>query len=213
MATDLHELRQTLCEAGRRLWERNLVGACEGNLSARLDDGTFLATPSGVSKGHLEPDHLAIVDADGNSVNDIPASSEIGLHMAIYRGRPDCQAVVHAHPPTATAFGLAGKAFRDDLLPESAIVLGSVATVPFSMPGTPEVGAAITPLLDGHKTFILSHHGAVVMGNDLWDAVYRMETLERVAQIIMNAELLGGSIPMPDPAFERLRADWLHGKL
>jgi L-fuculose-phosphate aldolase len=205
-------LRAAMCEVGRRLWQRGLVGGAEGNLSARLSPQRILCTPSGVGKGHLKVSDLVVIDNHGNPVGDGKPSSEIKLHVRIYACRPDCQAVVHAHPPTATGFALAGEDIPDDLLPEAAIVLGSVATVPFAMPGTDELPDRIEPLLEDHKAFLLSHHGAVTLGADLHDACLRMETLERIAHVVYVARQLGGARPMPNDAFQTL-SKYLHGKL
>jgi L-fuculose-phosphate aldolase len=208
------ELRAAMCEVGRRLWQRGLIGAAEGNLSCRLSSRQLLCTPSGVSKGHLRPADLVVIDLQGRPVGDSPApSSEIKLHLRCYHKRPDCQAVVHAHPPVATAFTLAGEDIPDNVLPESGYVLGSVATVPFGYPGTDEVPERLEPYLEDHKTFLLSHHGAVVLGKDLHDAYNRMETLERVAVVLMNAQIMGGARPMPEVAFDRLLRESLTGRL
>jgi L-fuculose-phosphate aldolase len=207
-------LRAGLCEVGRRLWQRGLIGAAEGNLSCRLSPRQLLSTPSGASKGHLRPADLVVVDLQGRPVGDGPApSSEIKLHLRCYQKRPDCQAVVHAHPPVATAFTLAGEDIPDNVLPESGMVLGSVVTVPFGYPGTDEVPDQLEPFLEDHKTFLLSHHGAVTLGKDIYDAYNRMETLERVATALMYARLMGGVRPMPEPAFDRLLAESLSGRL
>lgn len=208
------QLRAAICEVGRRLWQKGLVGGAEGNISCRLSPRQLLVTPRGASKGHLKPDEIVVTDLRGNPIDPSRAvSSEVKLHLAVYAARPDCQAVVHAHPPVATAFALAGEEIPDNLLPEAAVVLGSVATVPFAMPGTEEVPEAIAPLLEDHKTFLLAHHGAAVMGADLYDAYNRMETLERVANVILHARALGGPRPLPDSAFDRLLQTALNGQL
>jgi len=207
------QLRAAMCEVGRRLWQRGLIGATEGNISARLSSRQILCTPGGISKGHMRPDDLVVIDNHGTPIGPGQPSSEIKLHLRILHKRPDCMAVVHAHPPTATGFALADEEIPDNLLPESAYVLGSVATVPFCMPGTDEVPNAIEPLLADHKTFLLSHHGAVVMGKDLWDAYNRMETLERIARIVLTARILGIPRPMPERAFDVMLANALNGKL
>lgn len=206
-------VRALLCDIGRRLWQRGLVGACEGNLSVRLDEARILCTPAGVSKGHLKPNDLLVIDRAGKPLGGGTPSSEIKMHLRIYDRRPDCQAVVHAHPPIATGFALSGTEIPDNLLPEAAMSLGSVALVPFGMPGTDEVPNQLEPLLADHKTFLLSHHGAVVLGSDLHDAYHRMETLERVAQIVLVARLLDGPRPLPKAAFESLLASSLTGRL
>jgi L-fuculose-phosphate aldolase len=201
-----------MCEVGRRLWQRGLIGATEGNFSARLGSNRLLCTPSGLSKGHMRPDDLLVIDEQGNPITDGRPSSEIRLHLRVFAKRPDCMAVVHAHPPIATAFTVAGETIPDDLMPEAMYVLGPVAAVPFAMPGTDEVPDGLEPYLAGHKTFLLSHHGAATMGNNLMDACYRMETLERIAHIILSARLLGTPRLLPSDALERL-SGLLHGKL
>lgn len=140
------QLRAQMCEVGRRLWQRDLVGGCEGNLTVRLSSRQILCTPSGVSKGHLKPNELVIIDNHGNPIAGGQPSSEIKLHLRILAKRKDCNAVIHAHPPVATAFALAGEDIPDNLLPESAYVLGSVATVPFGMPGTDDLPDKLEPL-------------------------------------------------------------------
>ena len=179
----------------------------------RISPLRILATPAGVSKGHLKPSDLVLVDRKGVPVEGGTPSTELKLHLRIYDKRPDCQAIVHAHPAIATGFALAGEEIPDDLMPESATVLGSVATVPYATPGTEELPDAIEPLLEDHKTFLLSHHGAVTLGKDLLDAYDRMETLERVARIYLTARLLGGAKPMPEDAFVKLAPIVLHGRL
>jgi len=200
------ELREQMVAAGRRLWERDLVGATEGNLSCRLGDH-ILCTPSGLSKGHLTPEDLVVIDHSGRSLNeiDLKPSSEIRLHLRLYREIPDAQAVVHAHPLTATAFATCGETVPVEMLPEAVVVLGTVALVPFAMPGTDELPDALTPFCRVHRTFLLANHGAATIGSTLMDAVYRMETLERVAQIIFRARQIGTPSPLPESALIRLR--------
>lgn len=200
------ELREQMVAAGRRLWERDLVGATEGNLSCRLGEHV-LCTPSGLSKGHLAPEDLVVIDHAGRSLNetDLKPSSEIRLHLRLYREIPEAQAVVHAHPLTATAFATCGEAVPVEMLPEAVVVLGTVALVPFAMPGTDELPDALTPFCRGHRTFLLANHGAATIGRTLMDAVYRMETLERVAQIVFRARQIGIPSPLPEDALIRLR--------
>lgn len=206
-------LRETMCQVGRRLWDRGLVGACEGNLSARLPEGRLLCTPAGVPKGRLEPDDLVVLEPDGELVSGRRPSTEIRMHLRCYGRRPDGMAVVHAHPPVATALTVAGRPIPAGMLPEADMVLGPVASVPFSMPGTDEVPDNLDPFLSDHKTFLLSHHGAVTLGKDLWDACDRMETLERVAAVLWHASVLGGLVPLPAVAAEVLAGRGLHGRL
>jgi L-fuculose-phosphate aldolase len=207
------ELRSELCEAGRRLWQKDLIGGAEGNLSVRLSPQRILCTPSGVSKGHLKPNQIVVIDQKGNPVGEGKPSSEIKMHVRAYAERPDCVAIVHAHPPIATAFALAGEEIPDNLLPEAAIVLGSVPIIPFAMPGTYEVPDSLEPYLADHKTFLLSNHGALALGKSVFDALHRMETLERIAQVVFLARQIDRPRPMPDEAFSMLLKSALNGKL
>lgn len=198
------EAKHAIVEAGRRLWYRGLVGAKEGNISVRLEDGTILCTAAGLDKGHMDVSGIVEMSLDGSYRGSVPPSSEVRIHLRAYRDRPDCRAVVHAHPPTATAFTVAEVPFPDHCLPEASYVLGPVASVPFAFPGSEEVAETLAPFLPGHKTFLLSHHGAMTLGATLEDAVDRMETLERIALILTNAQSLGRVVPMPQSAVERL---------
>lgn len=202
-----------MCRVGRRLWERGLVGACEGNLSVRQEDGRILCTPTGVSKGHLTPEGFVVLEPGGEPATGGTPSSEVRMHLRCYACRPDCLAVVHAHPPVATAFTVAGRNIPTGVLPEADVVLGPVAAVPFAMPGTDEVPDNLEPYLAGHKTFLLCHHGAVALGKDLWDACDRMETLERVANVLWRATMLGGVARLPEEAAKVLAERGLHGRL
>lgn len=207
------QMRADVCEVGRRLWQKGLIGATEGNLSVRLDAERLLCTPSGKSKGHLQPDDLVLINLAGEPLGAERPSSEIRLHTRIYQDRPDCLAVVHAHPPTATGMTIAGASIPDDILPEAVVVLGPVATIPFAMPTTPEVPSMIGPFLADHKTFLLSHHGAVTLGTDIFDAANRMETLERVAAMLLVARQWGAVQAMPQAAFDALAPTYLNGRL
>lgn len=211
--SDEARLRREVCDVGTRLWERGLVGANEGNITVRIAEDLLLATPAGLCKGQLEPDQLVVIRTDGTPVSGGQPSSEIKLHLRCYRRRPDCVAVVHAHPPVATAFTVAEDDIPDDVLPESGFVLGPVAVVPFGFPGTEELPDQLEPFLDDHKTFLLSHHGALTMGRNVWDACDRMETLERVATVLLHAKSLGRVTPMPRAGFSKLLEVALDGRL
>lgn len=201
------ELRKQLVEIGRRLSERGLVGATEGNLSCRLGNQSFLCTPSGVGKGGLRPADLVVVDSGGASLrHGTPPSSEFRLHLYAYARRPDVTAVVHAHPLTATAFALAHVAIPGGLLPEGEVVLGPVALCDFGMPGTDDLPATLEPHIAECDTFLLANHGAVTFGMTIEDAFWRMETLERVATIYRDALALGGAKPLPPGALAPLHA-------
>ncbi|MBL8088536.1 MAG: class II aldolase/adducin family protein [Chthonomonas sp.] len=207
------KLRELMCEVGQRMLGAHLVCATEGNLSARMPDGRLLCTPRGVSKGHLKPEDLVVVDLAGTPFGPGTPSSEILLHLEVYRQREDCMAVVHAHPPHATAFAVAGETIPDHLTPEASAVLGSVPLAPFGFPGTTAVPQSISRLIVDHKAILLSHHGAVTLGRDLLDAYYRMETLEATARLAWLTRALGGPSPLPADATERLRSEFGNGQL
>lgn len=206
-------LRAAICEVGRRLWQRGLVSGNEGNISVRISPDTVLCTPAGAGKGQMKPDEIVKIDLSGKPLDGGRPSSEIKIHLEAYRKRPDCAAVVHAHPPTALAFTLAGVEIPDNVLPESAVILGSVPTVPFKMPGTQDLADEISPYLEDHKTLLLSHHGAMVLGKDVYDAWARMECLESVCKVLMSARLLGDTRPMPASAFNQFLETALNGRL
>jgi L-fuculose-phosphate aldolase len=200
-------LRAALCAAGRRLYERDLIGAGEGNLSARLDEGTFLVTPSGVSKGDLDPDDLLVVDANGEVVaGRLRPSTELRMHLAAYAARPEIAAAVHAHPITAVALTVAGAPWPGDIVPEAAVTLGPVAITRFAVPGTADVPEAMAAALPGHDVLLLSRHGALTLGATVAEAVDRMETLERVARIALSARAFGGCTPIPPEEVDRVLA-------
>lgn len=198
-------LRTALCAAGRRLVAADLIGAAEGNLSARLAGGTFLVTPSGLSKAALEPGQLLEVDAAGRMVGGAGRpSTELPMHLCAYAARPDAMALVHAHPITAVGFTIAGAAWPGDLVPEAAVTLGRVAVAPFATPGTAEVPASLAPYLAGHDVILLSRHGALCLGATVEEALGRMETLERVARMALVALALGRCEPLPQAIVEEV---------
>jgi L-fuculose-phosphate aldolase len=204
---DERKLRSELAAVCRRLHERDLIGAGEGNASARMGGGRFLVTPSGVSKASLRPADLLVVDAGGRKLRGAGRpSSELGMHLAAYQARPDAMALVHAHPITAVALTVAGLPPPNHLLPEASVVLGEVAVAPFATPGTPEVAASVSPLLARHDVVLLERHGALALGATPSQACDRMETLERVARVALLARLLGRCEPLGAEAVARVIA-------
>ena len=200
-------LREALVEVCRRLHDRDLIGAGEGNVSARLGPDRFLVTPAGASKGHLAPADLVVVDRSGAVVRGRGrASTELKMHLAAYAARPDVAAAVHAHPITAVALTVAGAPPPGDLVPEAAVTLGVVAVAPFAVPATDEVPASLAPLLPGHDVLLLERHGALTLGRSLAEAYDRMETLERVARIALVARLAGRCEPLSPEAVDRVLA-------
>lgn len=189
-----YELRKQLVEIGRRLYERQLIVAMDGNVSCRVGPNRFLTTPSGVCKGTLTPDQLVAVDQDGKKLaGSLKPSSEFGMHAAIYALRPDVMAIVHAHPSTATAFSVAGKSLAEPILTEVVLTVGSIPTASYATPGTPEVADSIRGLMATYDCCILDHHGVVTVGRDLLEAFYRMETVEQTAKVALAAHQLGGA--------------------
>ena len=185
-------LRQEIVRVCHRLYERGLIAGGEGNVSGRLDDGTILITPSGASKIDVLESDLVIVDASGKLVaGSGSASSELGMHLRIYERRPDVRAVVHAHPPFATAFAVAGQDLMAPVLPEILVQIGGVPLVPYATPGSPALAAAIEPFLPHHDAFLMANHGATSFGSTLSIAHQRMESLEHAARIIFSARALG----------------------
>ena len=176
----------------RRLWEAGLIAGADGNVSVRLGPRRVLVTPSGLLKCDLAAADLVEVDLAGvRRSGSRRASSELDLHLRVYRSRPDCGAVVHAHPPMATAYAVAGEPIPADVLPELILYLGSVPLVPYAMTGTPALGDAVEPFLATHVAVLLANHGAVAWGPDLATAQLRMESLEHSARILLAARALG----------------------
>ncbi|MBI1723129.1 MAG: class II aldolase/adducin family protein [Gemmatimonadetes bacterium] len=172
--------------------ERGLIAGTDGNIAVRLAGDRVLVTPSGRAKGELSPEDLVEVDLAGHHVRGSnQASSELGMHLVILRVRPDVGAVVHAHPPVATGFTIAGRTLDEDVIPELVVQTGPVPLVPYAMPGTPDLGETIAPYARGHDALLLANHGAVTMGGTLDEAHHRMESLEHSARILLTARLLG----------------------
>jgi L-fuculose-phosphate aldolase len=204
------ELARAICEAGRLLYERGLIAGAEGNISARLGD-RILVTPAGVGKGRLEPGDLVDVDLSGKVLHGSGRpSSELGMHLAILSLRHDVGAVVHAHPPVATGFAVAGKMLGDGALAELVTLFGTVPVVPYGAPGTPELGERVKPYAREHDALLLANHGAVTVAPTVEDARLRMESLEQGARILLVARLLGGARPLSPEELDRLVAPRRH---
>ena len=176
----------------RRLYERGLVAGPDGNVSVRQEDGSILVTPSGLSKVDVTPDDLVVVTLDGRVREGRHApSSELRMHVRIYQRRPDVHAVVHAHPPAATGFAVAGEAFVAPVLPEVILQLGEVPLVPYATPGSDALADAFEPFLASHDCFLMANHGATTVAPTLTTALQRMESLEHGARILLAARALG----------------------
>lgn len=198
MTTNERTLRQEIVTIGRLLYERGLIVAGDGNISARLGEDLAITTPAGACKGMLAPDDLVVVDLEGRVRNGSRrASSELPMHLAVYQHRLDVRAVVHAHPPTAVACTLAGVTMEECVLPEVILTLGAVPTAPYAMTGTREMYDVIASLLPHHNAILLTHHGALTVGDTLMRAFMRMEQVEHTAKILLAAHQLGGAQPLP----------------
>jgi L-fuculose-phosphate aldolase len=191
MPTD-ERVRDDIVEVGRRLWQRGYVASNDGNISVRLDDRRLMTTPANVSKGFMTADMMVITDFEGKKLSgDRKASSELKMHLQVYRDRPDANAVVHAHPPTATGFAVAGIPLDRAVLAEVVTTLGSIPIAEYATPSTDELPAACSKYLKAHDGLLLANHGALAIGPDLFTAYYRMETIEHFARISLVTRTLG----------------------
>lgn len=201
------DIREQICDVCHKMWQLGWVAANDGNVSAKLPDGSFMATPTGISKSFITPDKLVRIDADGNVLEaeeGYRPSSEIKMHLRCYAERDDVGAVVHAHPPAATGFAVAHKSLDEYSMIETVIVLGSIPVTPYGTPSTYEVPDAIAPYLAEHDALLLMNHGALTVGADVITAYYRMETMELFAKISLNAHILGGAKEISKENIDRL---------
>ncbi len=206
-------LREQICLIGRLMHQKNFIDGSAGNLSARLDDGRVLATPSGLAKGFMSPDQLIVVDLDGERVDtptaanaDLRPTSEVLMHLECYRQRPDVGGVVHAHPAYCIALTLIGYNFSHAVIPEAVVLLGAVPVTPYATPSGPENRDAIRGLIGQHDAILLAHHGSLTAAATVWDAYLLLETLEHTAHILYLAEQMGGPRALPPHQVAKLLA-------
>jgi L-fuculose-phosphate aldolase len=193
------ELREAICEVGRRLHERGFVAAWDGNISARLPDGSFLCSPTMCSKGRLTPESLCVVDdAGGQLSGSRNRTSEILLHLSIYRHRPDVNAVVHSHAPHATAFAISGRPVPTGVLAEAEYFLGPVPTAPYTLPGTQLFADSVVSFLPGARALILANHGAVTFGPTLELAWGYTEVLDAYCRVLLLSRTIGPPVRLSD---------------
>lgn len=198
-------LREQLTEICRRLYERGLIAAGDGNVSCRLGEDRVLVTPSGFHKGFIQPQDLIVTDLQGRRKRGLHApSSEFLMHALCYAERPDVGAVVHAHPPMAVALALAGVSLSEPVLSEACLVLGPVLTAPYSTPTTEEVPRVLRPYIRQSNAIVMHRHGALTIGRNLQEAWHRMETLEHSAKILHAAHALGPVASLAPAEAERL---------
>lgn len=203
-ATSETEARSAIVEIGRRLYAKGYVVANDGNISCRLDASRILTTPTGVCKGFMREDQLVIVDLDGQPLTPGRPSSELPMHLFIYRQRPDVRAVVHAHPPYATGFSTAGQPLDRCVLAEVVVTIGSVPLAEYATPSTEELPRTLEPFIHNHEAFLLANHGVVTIGAGLFEAYYKLERVEHFAQIVFIARQLGGERVLPRSQVEKL---------
>ena len=199
------ELRETIVEIGKLVYQKGWVASNDGNISYRLDQARVLCTPTGISKGMMRPDDLIICDMHGNKIEGKrERTSEILMHLTIYGMRPDIRSVVHCHPPYATGFAVAGRPLNVAILPEVIVGLGCIPLAEYGLPGTQALTDTLTPYIPKYDALLMANHGAVCYGDDLWKAFFKMETLEHTAKISLVSELLGGAKALPREEVDKL---------
>jgi len=205
--TNEWELKKLFVEIGRRIWVRGFVASNDGNMSVRLNEKEILTTPTGVSKGFLTPEMIIRCDLAGKMLagdSRYRPSSEVKMHLDVYKERPDVNAVVHAHPQYATSFAVAGIPLNKCVLPEAIIVIGAVPIAPYGLPSTMEIPDRARPYIKTSDAILLENHGALTLGTDLLNAYHKMETLEHTASIVWKAIQLGNLNVLPEEERERL---------
>jgi L-fuculose-phosphate aldolase len=196
--------RQEIIEVCRAAYAKGYISGLEGNFSIRLSEDLILTTPRSTCKNRITEDDLVLTDLAGNPVEGGRPSTELKMHLVAYQHRSDVKAVVHAHPTTAVAFSVAGKRLDEGILPEVVCTIGEIPTAPYATPSTDEVPESIEPLVAKHDAIVLDHHGVLCFGTDLWDAYYKLETVEHFAQTLLVAQLLGGPIKLPEYQIKKL---------
>ncbi len=206
MGSDYQKIVFELVDVCHRIYDRGFVTATDGNISARLPGGNILATPTSLNKGMVRADDFVEVDPEGSLVSGLNRpSSELLMHLYIYRQRPDVQAIVHAHPPYATGFATARIPLNECLFPEVIVGLGAIPLAPYGTPSTSEVVESIEPFVPNADAILLANHGVVTYGRDLLNAYFKMEKVEHAAHITFVARLLGGEKPLSEADIEKLR--------
>ena len=196
MDTPLWQLKKQMAQIGHRIWQKGFCAGNEGNHSVRISEDRVLCTPTGISKGFLEADDMCIVDMDGNQVEPNPKgrkrTSEVLVHLAIYKKRPDVKAVIHSHPPHATAFAIAQIPLPEGIHPEAEVFLGKVRTAPYATPSKPELPDSIVPLIGPEtNTVLMANHGSLSFSFDLTDTYYKLEILDAYCRVLLLTKQLG----------------------
>ena len=199
------QAKRDILEVGRRMYSGGFVAANDGNISARVGENVVWATPTNVSKGFMSEDMLVKLDLDGNVLEGTyKPSSEVKLHLAVYRNDPGILGVVHAHPPIATAFAAAGIPLDEALLQETVVMLGVVPVAPYTCPGSRELAESAASYVKEYNAVLLEHHGAVTWGDSVMRAYFRLESVEYYAKMMMNSRLMGVTRPMTEEQIDEL---------
>jgi L-fuculose-phosphate aldolase len=207
-AQELNKMRRQICDVGRYLYNKSYISGTGGNISVRLANGTFFITPSKCNKGFLTPKDIAVMDADGNDLTKgLTASSEKLVHLHLYKNLPNVGAVIHAHPPAATAHAMAGQDIDCTCAPETMVFLGDrVPYIPYETPSTQALPDAFNQYLDKKiRAYLMGNHGVAVVGKDLQDAYNNIETLELYARTLIYARIIGGAKPISPEKVKHLK--------
>lgn len=202
-----YELKKQICEIGKRIYQNGFVAANDGNISVRISENEVLCTPTGVSKGYMTPDMICKVDLEGkvlSASNGHKPSSEVKMHLRVYKQRKDVKSVVHAHPPYATSHAIAGIPLVQPIMPEAVISLGCVPIAKYGTPSTEEIPDAVEEYLENYNAVLLENHGALSWGDSLTGAYFKMEGLEFFAKLLTISNQLGGAKELPEYQVERL---------
>ena len=202
-----YEIKKQICDIGKRIYDRGMVAANDGNISVKISDNEYLCTPTGVSKGFMTPDYICKIDGQGNVLQasgNFKPSSEIKMHLRVYQHRPDVKSVVHAHPIYATSFAIAGIPLTQPIMPEAVIALGCVPIAEYGTPSTNEIPDAVEKYLPYYDAVLLANHGALTYSDSLLAAYHKMESVEFYAQLLYQAKMLGGPKPLSEEQVQRL---------
>ncbi len=203
-----YEIKRAIIDIGRQMYEKGFVAANDGNISCRAGENEIWATPTGVSKGFMDPDMLVKVDLDGNILSgSFQPSSELKMHLRVYKENPNVTGVTHAHPLHATSFSIAGLCLNEPILTETIMALGEIPVAPYATPGTFEVPESVAPFINTHCGVLLANHGVLTWGKDVYEAWYRMESIEHYATIMMyTGYILKQQNRLTDEQIQRLLA-------
>lgn len=198
-------LKEEICEIGKRIYMNGFVAANDGNITVKISDNEFLTTPTGISKGYLKPDMIVKVNSEGEVLEGkYKPSSEVKVHLKVYKERTDVGSVIHAHPPIATAYAVAGLPLDKQILPETIYALGYVPVIDYAIPGSQELADGLVEYLQKFDALLMANHGSITVGPDLISAYYKLETLEFYAKITLFTKLIGQQNELPQAEIEKL---------